>query len=301
MTGLMSIYKSRFTPQGKKLVMHYFRQFDNWFEWISAVGILCLFFIPPKEDSYWPKVLAPVVTVVSWANFMHLVGQLSWFGVYVEMYIAVLKTFVELFSVFSILLIGYALSFYMFFKEEGNFSDPLKAMWKTLAMMIGDLEYNDMFDKENASSFSTVHFVYVTFLITTTIVLMNLLVGIVVHDVNEIKNSALETKLIRTINVVLYLDTSSRSLKKIFCLKEGSNLLCTDSSTLRSKLELNENDEIYQDAFAIAIENRDESDDFVDGADFAQLCERAEMLQENISEFLKIFNRQRPTSNMSVT
>lgn len=101
------------------------------------------------------------------------------------------------------------------------FSDPLKAIWKTLAMMTGELEYNDLFPDKMSGGAGTksnfaVPIIFTTFLITIAIVLMNLLVGIVVHDVNKIKSLALVTKLERKVELVKYLSTTSDNIKLIF-------------------------------------------------------------------------------------
>jgi len=143
---------------------------------------------------------------------MILLGQLPWLGVYVEMYVSVLKEFIKVFSAYVWLLIGYALSFFIIFNNERAFSNPLKALWKTLAMMTGELEYSELFSVDSDSmvivSDSTVRLIIVAFLVTVTIVLMNLLVGIVVHDVSEIKSRALVTKLEQQVVLVQFMSTT---------------------------------------------------------------------------------------------
>jgi hypothetical protein len=222
LAGFFSFAKTPSTPTIMRTLYRYLKQFDNYFEWFCLITTLCLFYIEPKENS-WHSKLAPLVILISWANFMILMGQIPWFGVYVEMYISVLKEFLKLLSAYVCLLIGYAISFFMIFKTEQPFSDPLKAIWKTLAMMTGELEYNDLFESKDTtnqqqldflSSFA-VQIIFITFLFTIAIVLMNLLVGIVVHDVNEIKKTALATKLKRKVELVDYLVTTSDNIKLI--------------------------------------------------------------------------------------
>jgi len=222
LAGFFSFAKSPSTPTMMRTIFRYWKQFDNYFEWFCLITTLCLFYIEPEENS-WHTKLAPLVILISWANFMILLGQIPWFGVYVEMYIAVLQEFLKLLSAYVCLLIGYAISFFMIFKKEQPFSDPLKAIWKTLAMMTGELEYNDLFESETSNnqphldfvSSLAVQIIFMTFLFTIAIVLMNLLVGIVVHDVNEIKKTALATKLKRKVELVEYLETTSENIKLI--------------------------------------------------------------------------------------
>jgi hypothetical protein len=219
LAGFFSFAKSPSTPTIRRTLWRYVRQFDNYFEWFCLICTLYLFYKHP-EDKTDTTNLAAMVILISWANFMILQGQIPWFGVYVEMYVSVLKEFMFLFMAYVCLLIGYAISFFVIFKNDKAFSDPLKAIWKTLAMMTGELEYNELFPEESGGmgivSDLAVRLIFVAFLVTIAIVLMNLLVGIVVHDVNEIKSLALVTKLERKVELVEYLSTTSDNIKLIF-------------------------------------------------------------------------------------
>ncbi|XP_059490271.1 transient receptor potential channel pyrexia-like [Neocloeon triangulifer] len=233
LAGFFSFANSPSTPTILRTIIRYLKQFENYFEWFSLIATLYLFYSSPTPQS-WHDRLAPLVVLIAWANFMILLGQLPWFGVYVEMYLSVLKEFVKLLMAYICLLIGYAISFYMIFKSKEPFSNPLKAIWKTLAMMIGELEYNDLFDNTTADmellSSVAVQIVFIGFIFTIAIVLMNLLVGIVVHDVNEIKQSALATKLKRKVDLVEYLETTSGNIVYVIstaiCI--GRQVTCYD-------------------------------------------------------------------------
>jgi Ion transport protein len=220
LAGFFSFAKSPSTPTIMRTLCRYVRQFDNYFEWFCLICTLYLFHKHPESQTDTTN-LAAMVILISWANFMILQGQIPWFGVYVEMYVSVLKEFMLLLLAYVCLLIGYAISFYIIFKGDKAFSDPLKAIWKTLAMMTGELEYNDLFPADASDGMGivsdlAVRLIFVTFLVTIAIVLMNLLVGIVVHDVNEIKSLALVTKLERKVVLVDYLSTTSENIKYIF-------------------------------------------------------------------------------------
>lgn len=218
LAGFFSFAKSPSTPTIMRTLCRYVRQFDNYFEWFCLICTLYLFYKRPDDETDTTN-LAAMVILISWANFMILQGQIPWFGVYIEMYVSVLKEFLLLLLAYVCLLIGYAISFFVIFKNDKAFSDPLKAIWKTLAMMTGELEYNELFPEEGGSmgivSDLFVRLIFVAFLVTIAIVLMNLLVGIVVHDVNEIKSLALVTKLERKVELVDYLSTTSENIKLI--------------------------------------------------------------------------------------
>jgi len=88
---------------------------------------------------------------------------------------------------FVFLLIGFALAFMVQFKSKPPFETPLEAFVKTAVMMVNEIEYSRML-KENRNIvfplFGQIFFLF--FLYVVVIVLMNLLVGLAVSDINSL-------------------------------------------------------------------------------------------------------------------
>lgn len=104
-------------------------------------------------------------------------------------------------------------------------------MLKTVVMMIGELEFEDMFYKdskddctsepckESVSPIShpiTTHLMFFTFVILVTVILMNLLVGLAVSDIQGLQASAGLNRLSRQAELVARLEglLFSKLLKK---------------------------------------------------------------------------------------
>ena len=116
------------------------------------------------------------------------------FGIYVLMFIEVLNTLLTVLAVFSILILGFALSFYCLLKvplalavhDDGNtaFNHVGTGIVRTMVMMIGELDYRDTFTEkftEDTKKYlpykQMSYIVFILFVIIMTIVVMNLLVS----------------------------------------------------------------------------------------------------------------------------
>lgn len=92
---------------------------------------------------------------------------------------------------FVFLLIGFALSFMIQFHSKAPFDDPWAAFVKTMVMMTSEFDYLDLFDEEQTKSIGTsfiiIRILFLTFLILAGIVLMNLMVGVAVNDLQNLE------------------------------------------------------------------------------------------------------------------
>ena len=88
---------------------------------------------------------------------------------------------------FVFLLIGFALAFMVQFKSKPPFETPQEAFVKTVVMMVNDLEYSKLFrENENLVFPIIAKIFFLFFLYMVVIVLMNLLVGLAVSDINSL-------------------------------------------------------------------------------------------------------------------
>lgn len=118
-------------------------------------------------------------------------------SIFVTMFTTVSTKFFYLLLWYSILLIGFALSFFLVFgppappkKEDedaagGGFADIPGSLLKVSAMMTGELEFGDLpFDANPWTS----RLIFLAFLFLITIVLLNLLNGLAVSDTQAIQS-----------------------------------------------------------------------------------------------------------------
>lgn len=91
-------------------------------------------------------------------------------------------------TVFSFLVIGFALAFMIEFQNTEPFTNPFEGFIKTIVMMAAELDYSGLFTGENKENAQVINLtIYVLFLMMGTIVLMNLLVGLAVSDIHNLE------------------------------------------------------------------------------------------------------------------
>ena len=120
---------------------------------------------------------------------MLIVGKIPRFGIYVEIFKKVAKTFINFATAFFFLLVAFTLSFVVLFQEKLAFTHP-SVVVKVFVMMLGEIEYDDLFknnpesDKpENVEFPGTSHIMLGAFILMISMVLMNVLFGLAVADI----------------------------------------------------------------------------------------------------------------------
>jgi hypothetical protein len=97
---------------------------------------------------------------------------------------------------FIFLIIGFALAFMVQFKSQPPFETPWEAFVKTTVMMTNEFEYSSIFkENENISFPRFGRILFLFFLLTVGIVLMNLLVGLAVSDINSLETQGKMNRL----------------------------------------------------------------------------------------------------------
>ena len=120
-----------------------------------------------------------------WGELMLMVGRLPTFGIYVQMFTTVAKNFFKFLAAYFCLLVAFALSFCVLFPNYQSFNvHTISALVKTLVMMAGEIEYENFIYENGEALFPfTGHFMILLFVVLISIILMNLLVGLAVSDI----------------------------------------------------------------------------------------------------------------------
>ncbi|KAH9498446.1 Transient receptor putative cation channel sub A member 1 [Bulinus truncatus] len=161
---------------------------------------------------------------ILWSTFpvqashsLNLPQPCSWFdffGIYVVMFLEILRTLFQVILVFSILIIAFGLSFYMLlFKEESKaFSTPTLSMLRTFMMML-EVDYMASFNdpytdtRDNTLHFGTLSLAFLTlFVLLMPILLMNLLIGLAVGDIESVQRDARLKRLAMQVELHIQLE-----------------------------------------------------------------------------------------------
>ena len=142
---------------------------------------------------------------------MHM-SRLPFLSLYIQMFKTVSINFVKFLLAYCSLLVAFGLSFMVLFKQVKSFKDFLHAMLKTIVMMTGELEFNDLFESDYLRPMAEIIFFF--FVLLVVIILSNLLVGLAVNDIQGIQKSARLERLVR--QAIIIYDLESLVLSRFF-------------------------------------------------------------------------------------
>lgn len=125
------------------------------------------------------------------------------------MFTTVAYNFSKFLCAYLCLLIGFGLSFGVLFANYKSFKSLLWGLLKTLIMMSGELEFEDIFYDENAKIIYpyTAHVMFLAFVLLVTVILTNLMVGLAVSDIQGLQQSAGLDRLVRQAQLVAHLES----------------------------------------------------------------------------------------------
>ncbi|KAG7166924.1 Transient receptor potential cation channel subfamily A member 1-like 10, partial [Homarus americanus] len=159
----------------------------------------------------WQWQTGAMAIFLAWMNLLLFIRVFPFFGIYVIMFTEILSTFSSFFLVFFFFIIAFALSFYTVLGEQYPFRTPAHSLLRTAVMMIGEIDYQDVFSNpENPIEYPEVTYILVmAFMVFMSILIMNLLVGLAVHDIKSVQEQAMlqklamQTKLVVEIEMVI--------------------------------------------------------------------------------------------------
>lgn len=191
--------------------LHKLFHIDNIIEWFVLISNILISYLLINEDDKWQNHVAAFAVLFAWINLMLLLGQLPVLGSYIAMYIKVQKAFAKLFIAYACLLIGFTLSFCIIFPDKRNFENPAFSFIQVIALMIGSVDYDSLILRDSHSEFTLVasaHIIFLIFMLFVTIIMMNLLVGIAVCDIQGLEKTAGLSKLVRQTKLISDIELS---------------------------------------------------------------------------------------------
>ncbi|PFX34625.1 Transient receptor potential cation channel subfamily A member 1-like [Stylophora pistillata] len=101
------------------------------------------------------------------------------------------------------------------------FGEPGRAIVKTAMMMIGEFEFDDLFNSPDSNVPDVSWFIFIVFLIIMTLILMNLLIGLAVDDIKGVKELAVLERQAMLVDLAMDVERAlPRGLRKQFVPKE---------------------------------------------------------------------------------
>lgn len=186
----------------------YITSLENWLE-ISLVVLTSILLLCEMSCLSNRNQISALVILLSWGELILLVGRHPALATHLEMFKRVTKNFLQFLVWYSILIIAFALSFYMLFRNDADndnkFNNPSSAIFKTIVMLTGE------FDTFGSLPFSlhpfVSHALFLLFIFLIAIVLVNLLNGLAVSDTQAIRADAEIVAHVSRVKLIHYFET----------------------------------------------------------------------------------------------
>ncbi|XP_072765725.1 transient receptor potential cation channel subfamily A member 1 homolog [Anoplolepis gracilipes] len=197
---------------------HYLRQLETWLSFICATLSLVTsaaveFAKCPKEEiesrhcAHWVLHSISIAILLSWMQMMLLIGRVPMWGYYALMFSTVLKNILKVLLAFGYLIVGFALSFAVLFHGNDQFRDFWRAVVRTVVMMMGEYEYEELFTAEKSTFLPvTSRIVFFVFIMLASIVLINLMIGLAVNDIQGLEREGHIRRLLKQAEFVAHLE-----------------------------------------------------------------------------------------------
>ena len=183
----------------------YIKEMHNYVDLIVCVISLCLPISSLHIDyDMWHHRIGAIVMCLAWVNATWMITRVPIRGdtLFGQIFRKISLAFSMLFyvmrrgcyviPVFAMLTMTFTLCFHTLFQTQEPFSNIGNSLLKTIGMTVGELDMVNMFflDSESESlSFEVISCIlFVIFLYMMTISAMNLLVGMAVGDINELRD-----------------------------------------------------------------------------------------------------------------
>ena len=169
----------------------------NFIEWTCYVTAMV--FVIDFSDCHkstglrygWQWQVGTLCVIMTWFNLLINIRKFPFLGIYIVMFTDVLVTFLKLSIIIVLFIVAFSLGFHCLLGERDYFMHPFFSVLKTAVMMVGEMEFADLFLNEKEVPYETFSLsLFFVFVIVMTIIVMNLLVGLAVDDIKAVQDTA---------------------------------------------------------------------------------------------------------------
>ncbi|XP_030849571.1 transient receptor potential cation channel subfamily A member 1 homolog [Strongylocentrotus purpuratus] len=189
----------------------------GWLSFIRELTLqilIILFVVPGFGDVYfghgvtfkadWQWELGAYAVLLAWINFILFLQTAPFFGIYILMFIEVITTMVNFLLVAGIFICTFAVVFCILIINQTQYHTFWDSLAKSLTMLTGGIDFDTVFhpmdylyQQSATEDFTNIVFypsttlvIFLIFLFSMPIVVMNLLTGLAVYDIDVIQKKA---------------------------------------------------------------------------------------------------------------
>ena len=135
-----------------------------------------------------------VAAFLNWFSVVLFLEHFDVIGIYVTMFLQVFTTLIKVLFICLLFIIAFALTFYILLGEQTIFSNVSNSLFITFSYLLGEIDYNSYVDleKNKMLQYPVLTFFFVlAAAVMLAVVVMNLLIGLAVGDIDKIRQNAI--------------------------------------------------------------------------------------------------------------
>nr|QCO69761.1 pyrexia [Amphibalanus improvisus] len=185
----------------------YVTSVENWLE-LLAIALTTALLAGHSSYQPWVNHVVAWLMLATWLEMTLMVGRFPSVGIYIYMFVRVARKLIGFLLVYSPLLVAFALSFHVLFGMTPAFKTIPLSLIKTFVMMMGEYDYDGMFTEIDGPSYpGTSHLLLILFVVSMSIITVNLLIGLTVNDIQGLFKVAGVERLRMTVIQILYIES----------------------------------------------------------------------------------------------
>lgn len=194
---------------------------------LMSVAFTLYYLLPSRglNNANWEA--GAVAVFFAWFSFVLKIQLFDLFGVYVTMFLAITRRALQVLLICFIFVLSFGVSFYILTGNLKQYSSIGYSLFVNFGHLLGEIDYISFVqeDVNGNLNFDGLTFIFVTALaVLMAIVIMNLLIGLAVGDIDAIRSNAIaekksiEVDFFGKVDIILPKKLIQR-LDKPFCIK----------------------------------------------------------------------------------
>ncbi|XP_073259168.1 transient receptor potential cation channel subfamily A member 1-like [Porites lutea] len=179
--------------------------FSHYLEWIAYVSALAYIFPACDCKLGYKQEVGAIALFFGWVNLILFLRRISSYGRYIIMLTTMFVTLFKVLLLFVLFVMTFSSAFYLLMDEtQVSFATFPTSMMTVFVMTLGEMSYEDRFMPWDSLEYATLaNILFLMFVLGMPIILMNMLVGLAVGDIDKIQAHAAIDRYMMQVELVL--------------------------------------------------------------------------------------------------
>ncbi|XP_022786608.1 transient receptor potential cation channel subfamily A member 1-like [Stylophora pistillata] len=188
--------------------LSYLEDVSNFLEWVCYIASI-LYVIPPCDcKAGFKREVGAVALFFGWMNLILYFRRLSSYGQYVIMLSTMFVTLLKVLLLWMLFIMAFGTTF-LLIMNDSPFDTFGTSMMTMFVMTLGEMNYHENFLPWDNLAFSTLtNILFIVLVLGMPIIMMNMLVGLAVGDIDKIQQNALMDRYVLQVRLLVDIENS---------------------------------------------------------------------------------------------